>query len=843
MRCIHHLGTALCAVALAGTGIAQDNPPSLPSVKEERSFQNFQKAEYFQNGSISAIRSYKSLEDEPLIKHGPTTTYHPSGSKKSEGTYVENKRQGLWKFWAEDGACKQGIFTSGSKAGIWQTKNAQGSVTLEESYSRGKLHGKRTAYHNDGTVASEDLFHNGVRQGPSTSWHANGQKASESFWTQGRLNGKIQAWNNKGQQLLDGQYLAGSPTGTWSWFDQDGTKLNESDFSQEVAFLYQYEWPHDQAAILTQETPYKAGLVHGTVKQFFRDSGAVARETAFTNGVKEGLTLEYFPNGQVKREMYFSNNLPSDTHKEFYVGEEHQVKSIIAYSEQDSEEAKVQEFYPTGEKKSEYTTYRAVQEGPFTLYHRNGTVAASGSYQAGKKQGLWEEFYPTGSIAKQANYLADQLDGQYQEWFAADSESDEPVKKIEGMFANNLRVDRWTQWYTDGSKHMETFYEAGMHAGPFKKYYSASGIKKLHEAQEQAEEKTSSDFANHLQIEGNFASGLKEGTWVSYHPNGFVESRIHYTSGLKDGAYEEWHAHLVQGSPQPKVAGQYRNDLQVGEWTRYFETGGKQVVQSFENGKLQGEIQEFYANGALKSTTEFQQGLQDGTFTHYHPNQKAMVIAQYKQGLLDGAYQVFYENGHRSVEGSYARGLPVGSWQWFEQKGENLLAEESFQQGSGTMLSFYPTGEQKSATPFVAGLKHGEEVQWYPSGQVRSKESFSYGLVNGVSQVFSEEGALLSQVSSDMGLRHGETKLWYGNEQERLALQYVYDIPQGQSYEWYENGQVKTQGDWSDGSRSGVWQAFSRYGEPLLEEVYNDGVLSAFTTYQEEVDEVAIEHK
>lgn len=40
--------------------------------------------------------------------------------------------------------------------------------------------------------------------------------------------------------------------------------------------------------------------------------------------------------------------------------------------------------------------------------------------------------------------------------------------------------------------------------------------------------------------EGSYVDGVQEGEWLTYHPNGNMESQITYSSGTLNGEYKRW---------------------------------------------------------------------------------------------------------------------------------------------------------------------------------------------------------------------------------------------------------------------------------------------------------------
>lgn len=95
-------------------------------------------------------------EERVLVRE---TGYYPEGQKRIEGTYKDGKREGLWRYWYENG-------------NLW----------------------------------SEGYYKADVRHGRSTVWHENGKKYYEGHYTDGERTGKWKFWDEDGKLLKEIDY-------------------------------------------------------------------------------------------------------------------------------------------------------------------------------------------------------------------------------------------------------------------------------------------------------------------------------------------------------------------------------------------------------------------------------------------------------------------------------------------------------------------------------------------------------------------------------------------------------------------------------------------------------------
>ncbi len=73
-------------------------------------------------------------------------------------------------------------------------------------------------------------------------------------------------------------------------------------------------------------------------------------------------------------------------------------------------------WYPTGEKKSEITFSNQLRHGHGRSYFESGNLQGSGSYLEDKKEGLWTQYYESDKKLSEMNYKNDILHGRLTIW-------------------------------------------------------------------------------------------------------------------------------------------------------------------------------------------------------------------------------------------------------------------------------------------------------------------------------------------------------------------------------------------------------------------------------------------
>jgi hypothetical protein len=69
-------------------------------------------------------------------------------------------------------------------------------------------------------------------------------------------------------------------------------------------------------------------------------------------------------------------------------------------------------------------------------------------------------------------------------------------------------------------------------------------------------------------IQGYYRDGVQEGEWTTWYENGQRSAVDHYRNGLQDGLHTSWYANGVKA-----LEGKYRNGKREGTWTRWDPTG------------------------------------------------------------------------------------------------------------------------------------------------------------------------------------------------------------------------------------------------------------------------------
>lgn len=199
--------------------------------------------EYSQDGKINQAYIYKNgiivgqgIVDEQGMRQGPWKEFYETGEKAGEGHYLNNLRQGEWKFYFKGGSVEQ----------------------IGKYDQKGRPEGKWKWYFESGNLRKEDNFKNGV------------------------FNGNHVELSDSGKVIIKGEYLDGEEEG--EWFYEVG---DEKEIGSYVAGKREGTWKHYTDDVLNFEGSYIEGNPNGDFV-YFGENEKIKEKGKYIMGKKEG---------------------------------------------------------------------------------------------------------------------------------------------------------------------------------------------------------------------------------------------------------------------------------------------------------------------------------------------------------------------------------------------------------------------------------------------------------------------------------------------------------------------------------------------------------------------------
>lgn len=94
---------------------------------------------------------------------------------------------------------------------------------------------------------------------------------------------------------------------------------------------------------------------------------------------------------------------------------------------------------------SSITVVKGMAHGKVTYFHKNQSKKETGTYQFGKKHGIWKRWNQEGNLVAEASYLNGKKDGTWIVW------DDNGVKRYEMHYSNGEKSGMWRMWDNNGT--------------------------------------------------------------------------------------------------------------------------------------------------------------------------------------------------------------------------------------------------------------------------------------------------------------------------------------------------------------------------------------------------------
>ena len=194
-----------------------------------------------------------------------------------------------------------------------------------------------------------------VKEGFNKFFYPNGQVSSEGIIREGKPDGYWRTYYVTGILKSEGLRTNFQLDSTWTFYNQSGNVEERIDYKygKRNGYSFKYSYVNSlQAVVISKEL--------------------------FVNDKKEGKAYYYYPNGNLKEEVSYSNGKKQGSGKEY------------------------------DEKSNVITIFE---------HHNNYLISRqriNRNDSQGRKQGSWMEFYTSGKIKKEMTYVDDLLYGLYK---------------------------------------------------------------------------------------------------------------------------------------------------------------------------------------------------------------------------------------------------------------------------------------------------------------------------------------------------------------------------------------------------------------------------------------------
>lgn len=272
--------------------------------------------------------------------------------------------------------------------------------------------------------------------------------------------------------------------------------------------------------------------------------------------------------------------------------------------------------------------------GPWKLLNRQGQILAEGQFHNGKMEGIWRRWHPSsaggifssppfrqfeGPFLSVASFTAGQLDGVWTLFDRAER------KIFEIPYNQGKRDGTATWWFPNTMKMREVTFRDGLLDGSLREW----------------------DLQNQLVRNDEYVVGKRIIRQTSlYRPKVKQSEAFYFDSKLEPAGDDDW------WQARPAAYRPTSEKIQHGPALVWFE------------------------NGQPKMKGQYRDGLRVGQFTWWYANGQKQLQGNYEQGLKTGLWQWWHENGMKAIEGTYQADDPVDTWTRWDEQGNVLSTDE-----------------------------------------------------------------------------------------------------------------------------------------------------------------------
>lgn len=137
------------------------------------------------------------------LKHKGDTAYgkffHINGKLLGEGIYVNQKKQGEWRYY-----------------------DNVGLLSSVENYNLGKLHGEKLVYYTSGAIARKEVYVEGLIQGEVKDFFEDGIVKYEANYIDGNPDSTVIYYHPNGKNRIVGRFKDAVRHGKWTYYNDLG---------------------------------------------------------------------------------------------------------------------------------------------------------------------------------------------------------------------------------------------------------------------------------------------------------------------------------------------------------------------------------------------------------------------------------------------------------------------------------------------------------------------------------------------------------------------------------------------------------------------------------------------
>lgn len=310
-------------------------------------------------------REFINRRDKKGRKQGEWKTFYENGNIKTSGSYVNGKKDGIFKKYDKDGGLlniekyKLGRKIKDDKeVAEYEIKRNfydNGQVKTKATYLNDKMDGVRREYDKEGNITQSYVMDQG-----------NVREKGGIVDNSGLKQGKWEEYYKSGQLRAKGKYVDGVKTGEWIYYFRNGEIEQRGKYNEE-------------------------GKAEGTWRWYYPD-GQLRKEEELKNGVSDGMYKEYTYEG----ELWAKGKYEDGKKEGSWIVSHRGYKEVGKY--QNGVRQGEWKHYKNGELVYKGRFEDGLPDGKHVSYWYNGNKKKEGVYNMGEKNGEWRHYTKDGEL-------------------------------------------------------------------------------------------------------------------------------------------------------------------------------------------------------------------------------------------------------------------------------------------------------------------------------------------------------------------------------------------------------------------------------------------------------------
>lgn len=245
-----------------------------------------------------------NMTDAEGLKQGKWIKFNSNKSVVLEtGSYVNNKKEDVWKQYYESGKIKTELTYKNNKAdGYAKFYYENGNISEEGLWQGNKWVGAYKMYFENGNLSYEwNYTEQGKRTGTQKYYHPNGKIMIEGDWQEGKENGIIKEYDDAGNLVAEKNFSGGKFDAATSK-EYTPTKTTTTNTTTNTSVVTKKDTVKDSTTKVVTTNTKEIGLFIGTgYNKLYAKDGNIEQEGDFENGILIKGKKFYYENGKLSK--------------------------------------------------------------------------------------------------------------------------------------------------------------------------------------------------------------------------------------------------------------------------------------------------------------------------------------------------------------------------------------------------------------------------------------------------------------------------------------------------------------------------------------------------------------